>query len=346
MRFAKASSGPFSESFALPSTGSNATSCTSGNKRHLDHRELTDVPICVPLAARRLLRVTGEDARIFLQGVVSNDVRRVAHDRAIWAAFLTPQGRYLHDFFLCELDGALILDAEAARLSDLKRRLSIYKLRSRVAIEEVGQATSVWALIGEGAAAAVGVRRTEPGAAASFGGGVAFIDPRSVAAGLRAILPTARGPAAFAASGFEGGDIQDYERLRIGLGLPDGSRDMLVEKSLLLECGFDELNGIDWQKGCYLGQELTARTRYRGLVKRRLLPVSVEGPLPPPGTPILLDGKDVGEVRSGIDGMALALLRLEALRAIAAGTGQIRAGETGLLPRPPDWAKLATGEQA
>ena len=121
---------------------------------------------------------------------------------------------------------------------------------------------------------------------------------------------------------------------------------MLVEKSLLLECGFDELNGIDWQKGCYLGQELTARTRYRGLVKRRLLPVSVEGPLPPPGTPILLDGKDVGEVRSGIDGMALALLRLEALRAIAAGTGQIRAGETGLLPRPPDWAKLATGEQA
>ncbi|MGE5441797.1 MAG: YgfZ/GcvT domain-containing protein [Bacteroidota bacterium] len=304
------------------------------------------MPICVPLAARRLLRVTGEDARIFLQGVVSNDVRRVAHDRAIWAAFLTPQGRYLHDFFLCELDGALILDAEAARLSDLKRRLSIYKLRSRVAIEEVGQATSVWALIGEGAAAAVGVRRTEPGAATSFGGGTVFVDPRSAAAGLRAVLPTARGPAALAASGFEGGDIQDYERLRIGLGLPDGSRDMLVEKSLLLECGFDELNGIDWQKGCYLGQELTARTRYRGLVKRRLLPVSVEGPLPPPGTPILLDGKDVGEVRSGIDGMALALLRLEALRAIAAGTGQIRAGETGLLPRPPDWAKLATGEQA
>jgi hypothetical protein len=336
MRSAEASSGPFSESFALPSTDSNATSCTSGNKRHLDHRELTDVPTCIPLAARRLLRVTGEDARIFLQGVVSNDVRRVAHDRAIWAAFLTPQGRYLHDFFLCELDGALILDAEAARLSDLKRRLSIYRLRSRVTIEEVGQATSVWALIGEGAAAAVGVRRTEPGAAASFGGGVAFIDPRSAAAGLRAVLPSDQGPAALAASGFEGGDVQDYERLRIRLGLPDGSRDMLVEKSLLLECGFDELNGVDWQKGCYLGQEVTARTRYRGLVKKRLVRLAVDGPLPPAGTPIIWDGRDAGEVRSGVDGMALGLLRLDALEAIAAAGGSVEVGETRLTPSGPE----------
>jgi tRNA-modifying protein YgfZ len=294
------------------------------------------VPICVPLSARGLLRIGGEDARVFLQGVVSNDIRRVAPDRAIWAAFLTPQGRYLHDFFVFELDGALILDAEAARLSDLKRRLSIYKLRSRVAIEEVDRATSVWALIGEGAAAAVGVRRTEPGAAAPFGAGLAFIDPRSAAAGLRAVLPTARGPAALAASGFEAGHIQDYERLRIRLGLPDGSRDMLVEKSLLLECGFDTLNGIDWEKGCYLGQEVTARTRYRGLVKKRLVRLAVDGPLPPPGTPIVWDGKDAGEVRSGADGMALGLLRLDALEAIAAAGGSVQVGETRLTPSAPE----------
>jgi folate-binding protein YgfZ len=304
------------------------------------------VPICVPLAERGLLRIAGDDARAFLQGLVSNDVRRVSPDRAIWAAFLTPQGRYLHDFFLCELDRALILEGEATRLSDLKRRLSIYKLRSRVTIEEIDQPMAVWALIGDGAAAAIGVRPEEPGAAMAFGGGAVFVDPRSAAAGLRAILPSDQGPAVLARCGFEVGHITDYDSLRIRLGLPDGSRDMLVEKSLLLECGFDQLNGIDWEKGCYLGQELTARMRYRGLVKRRLLPVSVEGPLPPPGTPILLDGKDVGEVRSGVDGMALALLRLEAIQAVAAGTGQIRAGETGLVPRPPDWAKFPTGEQA
>jgi tRNA-modifying protein YgfZ len=294
------------------------------------------VPICVPLSARGLLRIGGDDARVFLQGVVSNDVRRVAPDRAIWAAFLTPQGRYLHDFFVFELDGALILDAEAARLSDLKRRLSIYKLRSRVAIEVIDQATSVWALIGEGAAAAVGVRRAEPGAAASFGGGLAFIDPRSAAAGLRAVLPAARGPAALAASGFEAGHIRDYELLRIRLGLPDGSRDMLVEKSLLLECGFDTLNGIDWEKGCYLGQEVTARTRYRGLLKKRLVRLAVDGPLPPPGTPIVWDGKDAGEVRSGADGMALGLLRLDALEAITAAGGSVQVGETRLTPSGPE----------
>jgi folate-binding protein YgfZ len=298
------------------------------------------VPICVPLAERELLRIAGDDARAFLQGVVSNDVRRVAPKRAIWAAFLTPQGRYLHDFFLCELDGALILDAEAARLSDLKRRLSIYKLRSRVTIEEIGQTASVWALIGEGAAAAVGVRPEEPGTATSFGGGVVFMDPREAAAGLRAVLPSGQGPAALAASGFGRGNIQDYDRLRIQLGLPDGSRDMLVEKSLLLECGFDELNGIDWQKGCYLGQELTARTRYRGLIKRRLLPVTVDGELPPPGTPILLDGKDVGKVRSGVDGVALASFRLDALAAIGEAGGSVSVGDARLTPHRPSWANF------
>jgi folate-binding protein YgfZ len=298
------------------------------------------VPTCVPLAERGLLRIASDDARVFLQGLVSNDVRRAAPDRAIWTAFLTPQGRYLHDFFLCELDGALILDAEAARLSDLKRRLSIYKLRSRVTIEEIGQPASVWALIGDGAAAAVGVRPEESGTATSFGGGVVFMDPRSAAAGLRAVLPGAQGPTALAASGFGQGHIQDYDRLRIRLGLPDGSRDMLVEKSLLLECGFDELNGLDWQKGCYLGQELTARMRYRGLVKKRLLPVTVEGALPSPGTPILLDGKDVGEVRSGVDGVALASFRLDALAAIAEAGGSVSAGDARLTPHRPPWANF------
>ena len=88
------------------------------------------------LVDRGVLRVSGEDARSFLQGLVSNDVLRVASDRAIWAAFLTAQGRYLHDFFLSQLNGGLILEGESARLPDLKRRLSMYKLRSRVALEE------------------------------------------------------------------------------------------------------------------------------------------------------------------------------------------------------------------
>ncbi len=91
----------------------------------------------------------------------------------------------------------------------------------------------------------------------------------------------------------------DWDRHRLALGLPDGSRDLEAEKTVLLEAGFDELNGVSWTKGCYMGQELTARTKYRGLVKRRLVPVTVAGSLPLPGTPVLRDGIEVGTMRSG-----------------------------------------------
>lgn len=294
------------------------------------------VPACVPLADRGVLRVSGADARPFLQGLISNDVGRVAVDRAIWAAFLTPQGKYLHDFFVVEHQGSLLLEGEAARLADLKRRLSIYRLRSQVTLEEAAD-FGVWALIGDGAAAAVGLAGDQSGAAGALEEGVAFVDPRLAEVGLRAILHADTGAATLAGAGFTQTDRTTYDRLRIGLGLPDGSRDMLVEKSLLLECGFDELHGIDWQKGCWLGQELTARTRYRGLVKKRLLPVLTDGVPPATGTPVLLDASEVGETRSAADGVALAILRLEALPAIEAADGVDVAG-CRLRPRRPSWA--------
>jgi folate-binding protein YgfZ len=286
-----------------------------------------------------VLRIAGDDARTFLQGLISNDLRRVSPDRAIWAAFLTPQGRYLYDFFLAELGGVVLLDGEAARLPELKRRLSIYKLRSRVMVEEA-DALGVWALVGNDAAAKIGVRSEESGSASPFAGGVAFVDPRSPAVGLRALLPRNEAAAVLARIGFAQGSPAVYDRLRIELGLPDGSRDMVVEKSLLLEGGFDELHGIDWEKGCYLGQELTARTRYRGLVKKRLLPATVHGTLPAPGTPIVLDGKEIGEVRSGADGMAMAFFRLDGLEAIAHAGGSVSVGDARLTPAPPAWARF------
>ena len=118
--------------------------------------------------------------------------------------------------------------------------------------------------------------------------------------------------------------------------MPDGSRDLLPEKALLLESGFDELNGVDWQKGCYMGQELTARTKYRGLVKKRLFPVKIEGPLPAPGAAIERDGQEVGEIRSGAGDRAIALLRLDAVRA----TGPLISGETRIQPEVPAWMRL------
>ena len=120
--------------------------------------------------------------------------------------------------------------------------------------------------------------------------------------------------------------------------MPDGSRDLIVDKSLLLESGFEELNGVSFTKGCFVGQELTARTKHRGLVKKRLMPVQVSGALPPPGTIVTRAGRDVGEMRSGAGGLAMALLRLEQL---GGSPEPLRAGDAVVTPVPPPWLALS-----
>jgi folate-binding protein YgfZ len=287
------------------------------------------------LDARGVLRVAGEDRLDFLQGIVSNDVAKAAPDRALWSAFLTPQGKFLHEFFLAEWQDGFLLDCEAARLADLQRRLSIYKLRSKVALEDVSADFAVAVLFGPGALEALGLAEA-PGSAAPFAGGLAYTDPRLAALGARALLPREGAAAALEAAGFQPAALADYDRLRISYGVPDGSRDLEVEKSILLENGFDELHGVDWDKGCFMGQELTARTKYRALIKKRLLPVEIDGPAPAPGTPITAGGKEAGVMRSATDGLGLALLRLEALEGDA--SHPLTAGDATLTPKKPDWA--------
>lgn len=290
----------------------------------------------VLLESRGLVTVGGPDGGEFLQGLVSNDIRRVSETQAIWAALLTPQGKYLHDFFITLIGGVYHLDCEKARLMDLGQRLSRYKLRAKV---ELGIADDyiVAALPGEAALSALDLR-AEPGAARALDGGIVYVDPRLAAMGARAVLPKAGAEAALGDLGFAPAAPEVYEECRLACGVPDGSRDMVVEKAILLESNFDELHGVDWDKGCYMGQELTARTKYRGLVKKRLLPVEIDGDAPPPGTQILLDGKDAGEMRSAADRRGLALLRLEQLEKALQGEGALKAGAATLTPRKPDWA--------
>ncbi|MBI1779141.1 MAG: folate-binding protein YgfZ [Proteobacteria bacterium] len=291
------------------------------------------------LEGRGLIQVGGEDRVAYLQGLVSNDVSKVAETRALYAAFLTPQGRYLHDFFLAEHGGSFLIDCEAERAADLKRRLSLYKLRSKVALADATADWLVAVVWGDGAAMRFGLADAA-GAAAPFAGGVAFVDPRLSRLGTRALLPRQSGTQPLEALGLLSGDAKDYHRLRIAEGVPDGSRDLIVDRAILLENGFDELNGVDWQKGCYMGQELTARTKYRGLVRKRLMPVEVEGPMPEPGTPVTLDGAEAGEMRSGLDGKALAMIRLEAFEKVLAEGKTLAAGAALLRPRKPDWASF------
>ncbi|NQU55986.1 MAG: folate-binding protein YgfZ [Rhodospirillales bacterium] len=295
----------------------------------------------VNLQNRGLLAVSGDDATSFLQGLVSNDVTRVGPERAIYSALLSPQGKFLHDFFIIQFDGDLLIDCEAGRLDDLKRKLTMYKLRSKVDLSDRSEDFTVTALIGPGVADALGLENQE-GLAMPFLGGIAFIDPRLAGIGARAVIPRAVAEASLIEAGFPATNQEDYEAARLHLGLPDGSRDMVIDKAILLENGFNELNGVDWNKGCYMGQELTARTHYRGLVKKRLLPVRIKGPLPAPGTPLMLDDKEAGEMRSGQGDQGLALIRLEQFESITKSGQTLNAGATTLRPIKPDWIEFKT----
>jgi hypothetical protein len=290
----------------------------------------------VALADRGLISVAGADVRDFLQGVVTNDMETVSDSRAVYAALLTPQGKYLHDFFVFRIGGVLHHDCEAARCDDLRRRLAIYRLRADVAIEDASDTFSVYALFGAELWDAAGITPQE-GATAPFGGGAAYADPRTTALGARAALPADRAARVLAEAGFAEADHAAYDGRRIRLGIPDGSHDMELEKSLPLEYGLGDLNGVDFNKGCFIGQEVTARMKRRGLVRKRLMPVDIDGTPPAPGATVQRGDHEVGEIRAILDGAGLALLRLDR---IATEGPDLTAGGARITPHKPDWAEF------
>ena len=286
----------------------------------------------VPLDNRGIVSVDGPEALPFLQGLISNDIERVSEARGIYAALLTPQGKFLHDFFVLRNGEGYLLDCEGPRVGDLGGRLVAYRLRSDVQLADATEDFRVVALFGgRGADGAFDLPPSE-GSAAPCGAGTIMRDPRNAALGLRAVLPRDADLTFLEQAGFAKGHVTDYERHRIAHGAPDGSRDMEVGRATLMECGFEALNGVDFEKGCYVGQELTARTKHRGLVRRQLAPVALDGPLPPTGTPIMAGEREVGEIRSGLDDAALAVLRLERIAAAAEAGTPLTAGEARVIP--------------
>ena len=262
------------------------------------------------LPNRGVLRLEGPDREAFLQGLVTNNVASATPDNAVYACLLTPQGKFLHDFFLAPDGEALLIECEGDRAEDLLRRLKMYKLRAKIELTDISVSFVACAAA------------EKPGRGWD---GVVYRDPRLPSLGYRLLLP--RAPAA------PGLPFDDYDRRRIALGAPDGSRDMEVGKAILLENNIDLLNGVAWDKGCYTGQELTARTHYRGLIKKRLSPVRIAGTAPAPGAPLIENGVEIGEMRSASGDLGLALLKLEILRRRT----PIVLGDLTLTPELPDY---------
>ncbi len=236
-------------------------------------------PIYITLPSRGLIHVEGDDRINFLQGLISNDVTKLEEQRIQYACLLTPQGKFLHDFFLHWGDGFILIDCEGgARAQDLYNRLNKYRLRDKIKIS-VEQNNAVYAV---------------------FEQEIGLPDPRHFKMGYRSFEKPEEG--------LEEG-LPSWDRERILLGIADGSRDMEVERSTMLECCLDKFNAIDWEKGCWMGQELTARMHHRNLGKKRLQTVEFDGTPPAPFSDIIINDKVIGNMRSSCDNIGLALIK-------------------------------------
>ena len=248
-------------------------------------------PFFVKLPNRGAVRVAGPDRVAFLQALISNDVRLLEKQPAVYSCFLTPQGKFLHDFFLTADGESLVLECEGgARAENLAKRLKPFKLRSKIEMS-VEPERDVFVIV-----------YSHPNPLPE-GEGV-YADPRHAALGVRThVAPT----------GIEEQPFTAWDQLRLQLGVPDGSRDMAVDKDTLLECRMDHWHGLSFEKGCYVGQEIAARMHLRGLVKKRLLPVKIVGAAPAPFTGIYINSQLVGQMRSSREGVGLALLKEDSL---------------------------------
>ncbi|MBV9694190.1 MAG: folate-binding protein YgfZ, partial [Alphaproteobacteria bacterium] len=252
---------------------------------------------------------SGPDARGFLQGLVTNDIEKLKPGRALYAALLSPQGKILFDFLLAEGDGAILIDCTAASRDSLIKRLAMYRLRAKVQIEPREQLAVL-----AGFEAPPSER------------GVVFEDPRLAALGFRTIGARAELPAPAHAS-------SSYHDRRLQLGVPEGA-DFGLERIFALDGGLDELRAVDFEKGCYVGQELTARMKHRGTARKRLLPV--EGPQGLAADVELRAGAHmIGEVVSVYGKRGFALVRLDRLEE-AAGS-PIEANGVGVSVTKPSW---------
>lgn len=272
---------------------------------------------------RGLIFVEGPDALAFLDEMVPSDLKPLQRGEGVWSALLSAQGKYLHEFFLTTIGERVVLDCAAEQVMVLGRTLRRYRMSRQVSLGLVRD----WAVVQmwDGAQ----LPKSEQA--------VCVADPRSKALGARMVGPEAA-VLALAQDLGTAAPGSTYHALRYQHGLPEHA-EMVTHKTLLLEAGFEDLGLIDWQKGCYLGQELTARTHYRGLVRKRFLPlhgsehggVSIE-----PGCVLSVAGQEVGEVRGWQDNVGLGFVRLDRL----AGADSVVADGQTLTVARPSWMRL------
>lgn len=280
---------------------------------------------------RGVVSVAGPDAGKLLQGVITNDMDLLAGQPALHAGLLTPQGKILFDFLVVKAGDGYLLDVARDQAAALARRLAMYKLRAKADIADVSGDYTVTAIWGAG-------RVSEPGA-----GSVRFADPRLAALGWRDMLlhpEHLRGSQAFVA---RREPWTEYHAHRIALGVPEGGKDYAFGDTFPHEALFDQLNGVSFSKGCYVGQEVVSRMEHRGTARKRVVPVVADAPLPASGTEVRAGDQLIGTIGSTNGGRGLALLRLDRAREMEAAGHALMAEGVAVRIALPAWLKLGEG---
>ena len=281
------------------------------------------------LPDRGVIKVAGDDARHFLNGLISNDMGKIAPGTACFAALLTPQGKIIVDFIVAEAEpgdgGGFFLDCPRALATALRDKLTFYKLRAKVTVDDLSEALGVMAL-------------WDGAALSEFG--LSYADPRLSALGSRTILPPDLVAEAAADLGATLTDAAAYDAHRIALGVPRGGEDFIYGDAFPHEADMDQLAGVDFDKGCYVGQEVVSRVEHRGSARSRIVPVTYEF-APASGQPVMAGEKEVGTLMSTAKGHGLAMIRLDrAVDALAAGT-PLTCGNMPVHLVKPAWARFA-----
>ena len=281
------------------------------------------------LPDRGVVKVVGDDARRFLNGLVTNDVDKVAPGKPRFAALLTPQGKIIVDFIIAEAPagdgGGFFLDCPRALASTLVERLTFYKLRAKVICEDLSSGLGVMAIWD-------GTADSEYG--------LSYPDPRLSMLGSRVILPPHLAAEAAADLGATLAAAEAYEAHRIALGVPRGGLDFVYGDTFSHEADMDQLNGVDFDKGCYVGQEVVSRVEHRASARSRVVPIAYDEFAPSSGLPIMAGDKQIGTLGSTAKGHGLALMRLDRIEDALTDGKQLQAGGITIRAVKPAWAKF------
>jgi folate-binding protein YgfZ len=281
------------------------------------------------LPDRGVVKVAGLDARSFLNGLLTTDVAKVTPKQARFGALLTPQGKIVVDCIVAEAaaedGGGFFLDCPKALAFEFMQKLNFYKLRAKVICEDLSPVLGVMA-IWDGAG--------------SSEYGLIYSDPRLPMLGQRIMLPPHLAEAAAKDLGAELVDVSFYEAHRIALGVPRGGLDFSYGDAFPHETDMDQLAGVDFEKGCYVGQEVVSRMEHRGTARNRIVPVTADGYPPDAGVPVMAGDRQIGTTGSHHGARGLAMLRLDRLADARATGTPLTAGGVPIEASKPDWAKF------